>query len=62
MRPSHGETTSKQEAHKLKVFVIGLFKPSITLTNFFIIELLFTLSPSIHKFVKNRKFERNKII
>ena len=27
MRPSHSETTSKQEAHKLKASIIGLFNP-----------------------------------
>lgn len=27
MRPSHSETTSKQEVHNLKVSIIGLFNP-----------------------------------
>ena len=29
MRPSHDETTSKQEVHKLKVSIIGLLNPSM---------------------------------
>ena len=29
MRPSHGNTTSKQEFYKLKIFIIGLFNPSM---------------------------------
>ena len=29
VRPSHGETTSKQEVHKLKVSVIRLFDSSM---------------------------------
>ena len=29
MRLSHGETTSKQEAHKLKISIIGIFNPSM---------------------------------
>ena len=29
MRPSHGDTTLKQEVRKLKVFIMGLFNPSM---------------------------------
>ena len=29
MRPSHGGTTPKQEAHKLNVSIIKLFNPNI---------------------------------
>ena len=29
MRPSHGETTSKQKVHKLKVSIIELFNPHV---------------------------------
>ena len=31
MRPFYNETISKQEAHKLKVFIIGLFNPSMSM-------------------------------